>query len=317
MDKPGITLYQDNKITQSRYEFTKVEKRIIYLIINEIRNKHVTPEKGDKNLFGDLVISLSHEKLKVTSDDSNLVYASIRKLISKFYEFDDDNEWMILGIINKAKHKKKDSVWEITVDKEMVGKFVELAEQYTAYSLVVAMSLRSEHSQRLYEYCSQFRKAGGWKTSVKDLQYKMKLENKYSRYASFKKRVLDVAKKELKTMYEEGQSDLYFEYSEVKNSRSVTDLSFKIIDKKGMVEMPLTDVDYFVRTTLHTLFETKKKPKNKDFIDSVMVALRLEPELLKHCYGKLEFVKNTIPSNQQQQYMRFVIKEEYINEKDV
>jgi len=312
MAKKEITLYQDNKITQSRYEFTVIEKRIIYLIINEIRKKHVTPENGDKNLFGNLVVSLSHSQLKTASDDSNLVYASIRKLISKFYEFDEDNEWMILGIINKAKHKKKDAIWEVTVDEDMVGKFVELAEQYTAYSLMVAMSLRSEYSQRLYEYCSQFRNAGGWKTSVKDLRFKMKLDTKYSRYASFKKRVLDVAKKELKTMYQDGHSDLYFEYSETKNGRSVTDLSFKIINKKGMVEMPLTDIDYFVRTTLKTLFETKKKPKNEDFIDRVMVALRLEPELLKHCYSKLEFVKNNLPKNEHQQYMRYVINEEYL-----
>ena len=312
MANTEVTLYQDNKITQSRYEFTVIEKRIIYQIINEIRRKHITPENGDKNLFGNLVVTLTHAQLKTVSDDSTLVYASIRKLISKFYEFDDDNEWMILGIINKAKHKKKDAIWEVTVDEDMVGKFVELAKNYTAYSLMVAMSLRSEYSQRLYEYCSQFRNAGGWKTSVKDLRFKMKLDTKYSRYASFKKRVLDVAKKELKTMYQDGQSDLYFEYSETKNGRTVTDLTFKIIDKKDMVEMDLTDVDYFVRTTLKTLFEVKKKPKNKDFVDTVMVALRLEPELLKHCYGKLEFVKNNLPKNEHQQYMRYVINEEYL-----
>jgi|TARA_R110000744_G_C19367766_1_gene562096 plasmid replication initiation protein len=312
MATKDITLYQDNRITQARYEFTKIEKRIIYLIVNEIRKKYVTPEDANKNLFGNMVVSLTHSQLKVASDDSDLVYKSIRKLISKFYEFDDENEWMILGVINKAKHKKKDAVWEVTVDQDMVGKFVELAKNYTAYSLMVAMSLRSEYSQRLYEYCSQFRNAGGWKTSVRDLRFKMKLEEKYSRYASFKKRVLDVAKKELKTMYENGQSDLYFEYSETKNGRTVTDLSFKIIDKKGMVEMPLTDVDYFVRTTLKTLFEVKKKPKNGLFIDELMVTLRLEPELLKHCYGKLEWVKNSIPKSEQQRYMRFIINEEYL-----
>ncbi len=312
MKQKEITVFQDNKITQSRYEFTVIEKRIIYQIINEIRKRYVIPEDNNQDLFGDLLVNLTYSQLRAVSDDSNLVYNSIRKLKSKFYEFDDEKEWIILGIINKAKHKKKEAYWEITVDRDMVSKFVDLAKNYTSYSLIVAMSLRSEYSQRLYEYCSQFKNAGGWRTSVKDLRFKMKLESKYSRYASLKKYVLDVAKKELKKMYDEDQSDLYFEYSELKKGRSITDLSFKIIHKNHKQENDLIDLDYLVRTELHSLFQTNKKPKNKEFVNEVMVSLRLDPELLKHCKIKLEFVKNNLPKKEWQQYMRFVINQEYL-----
>ncbi|WP_299683542.1 replication initiation protein [uncultured Tenacibaculum sp.] len=309
--KNNVTIYQDNKITQSRYEFSVIEKRIIYQIINQIRKNYVL-NGTDNNLFGDLVLNLNYAMLKEVSENTDLVYKALRRLISKFYEFNNDNQWMIVSIINKAKHKKKEALWEITVDSDMVAKFVELAKNYTAYSLVVAMSLRSEHSQRLYEYCSQFKSAGGWRTTIKDLRHKMKLENKYSRYASFKKRVLDVAKNELKKMYKEGSSDLYFEYSEQKNGRSVDSLTFKIIHKENIEVTSLQDLDYIVRTDLHQIFDTYKKPKNKEFITETMSVLRLEPEHLKKMYGKIAFVKSSIPKNEWQRYLRFVIKEDVL-----
>jgi len=313
MEDQDITIYQENRITQSRYEFTVIEKRIIYQIIKEIRNKYVMDTSQDQNLFGELVLRLTHEQLKVVSDDSNLIYKSIRRLVSKFYEFDNEEEWMILGIINKAKHKKKIGHWEVTVDSDMVAKFVELAKNYTSYSLLVAMSLRSEHSQRLYEYCSQFRAAGGWRVSIKDLRFKMRLEKKYIRYASLKKRVIDVAKNELKKMFSEGQSDLYFEYSETKNGRSVESLNFKIIIRGGdEYALSLNDQMYMVRTDLEKIFDTSTKPKNKEFVNKTMSALLIDPEYLKHCFAKLAFVKTAIPKEERAQYMRFVIKEEYL-----
>lgn len=306
-----VTIYQDNKITQSRYEFTLIEKRIIYLIINEIRKKHILSDNST-DLFGDLIINLNYENFKEVSENTDLVYKSIRKLISKFYEFDDNEQWMVVNIINKAKHKKKDATWEFTIDSDMVSKFAELARNYTAYSLVVAMSLRSEHSQRMYEYCSQFRVAGGWRTSLKELRYKMKLEKKYDRYASFKLRVLEVAKKELKKMYDEGQSDLYFEYSEQKKGRTVHSLTFKIISNKMEVPATPEDIDYIVRTELFSIFETTKKEKNKEFISNILVHLRLDLDEMKRIHGKISWVKNTLPKDEWQKYLRFILKEDFI-----
>lgn len=240
-------LVQSNTITQSRYEFTKIEKRIIYRIIKEIRKKYVTGEL-QSNLFNELVLSLTFKDLQEVSENTQLVYKSVRTLKNRFYEFDNDEEWLILGIINKARHLKNKGTWEITVDKEMVAQFVELAKNYTEYSLTVAMSLRSEYSQRFYEYCSQFRSSGGFRMGLKDMKEKMKLVKKYDRYASFKKYVIDVAYKELKELYKQGQCDLYFEYSEEKNGRSVENLRFKVISKENLEsKLSLEDLLYSVR----------------------------------------------------------------------
>lgn len=307
-------LVQSNTITQARYEFTKIEKRIIYRIIKEIRKKYVT---GDlqSNLFNELVISLTFKDLQEVSENTQLVYKSVRTLKNRFYEFDSEKEWLILGIINKARHLKDKGTWEITVDRDMVGQFVELAKNYTEYSLTVAMSLRSEYSQRLYEYCSQFRSSGGFRMSLKDMKEKMKLTKKYDRYASFKKYVIDVAHKELKDLYKAGQCDLYFEFSEEKNGRTVENLRFKIISNDNPEsKLSLDDLAYFVRNNLNSIFDVDKYPKNKEFINDVMMKLIIEPEKLNHCYGKITWVKSNLPKEEWQRYMRFVIKDEYLND---
>lgn len=304
-------LVQSNTITQARYEFTKIEKRIIYRIIKEIRKQYVTGEL-QSNLFNELVVCLTFKDLQEVSENTQLVYKSIRTLKTRSYEFDNDKEWLILGIINKARHIKTKGTWEITVDREMVAQFVELAKNYTEYSLTVAMSLRSEYSQRLYEYCSQFRSSGGFRMKVQDMKEKMRLVKKYDRYAGFKKYVLDVALKELKELYKQGQCDLYFEYSEEKNGRSVETLRFKIISRESPeTKMSLEDLLYSVRNDLTSIFDIQKMPKNKEFVNKTMSELILNPEKLNHCFGKLAFVKGNLPKEEWQRYMRYVINDEY------
>ncbi len=309
----NIQIYQDNKVTQARYEFTVIEKRIIYKIIEKVRNDFVLKENGQKTLFGNLVVTLTDSDLKILSnDDKTNAYESLRRLKTKFYEFDSEDEWLILSIYNEARHTKKSGIWKITVGEEMLKKFVELAERYTSYSLVVAMSLRSEHSQRFYEYCSQFKTAGGWQISLEELRFKLKMEKKYVRYAAFKKYVLDKAKDELKKLYDKKECDLYFNYSEVKEGRKVEYLKFKIIQRKDENKLELVDYDYYVRSKLYPLFDTEKKPKNKAFVDDAMTELRKQPENLQHCYEKLLFVEKNLPREEWSRYMRFVIKDEYL-----
>ena len=93
---------------------------------------------------------------------------------------------------------------------------VALAENFTSYDLTVAISLKSAYSQRFYEYCCQFKNRTN-KTfffSVDDLKKMMMLEDKkgYDNSSNFKTKVLDVAQKELKEAYDNGQSALYFDY---------------------------------------------------------------------------------------------------------
>ena len=98
------------------------------------------------------------------------------------------------------------------VSKEVLPYYVELAQNFTSYSMTVAIALKSTFSQRFYELCCQYRNAGFFFYTVEKLREMFMLENKYKRGCDFKRRVLDDPQKELRELYNTGLCDLYFEF---------------------------------------------------------------------------------------------------------
>ena len=306
-------IYQDNLITQSRYEFGLIEKRIIYLVIEKLREDYVISQ-NPKQTTSNLTLEMNFSKLKCVSSNITLVYNTIHNMIGKTFQFNEGERTIIVPLITKFIHDRELENCYVTVDEEIVKRFIDLGKKYTAYNLTVAMSLRSEYSQRFYEYCSQFRVMGGWKTKIEDLRFKLCLEEKYDRYANLKRYVIQTAYNELKTLYQKGECNLYFEYSEQKKGRSITGLTFKIIEKESSNEtVKLEDLDYFVRVELHRLFDTENKPKNNAFVSKVMTTLRLEPEKFHLIEKKIVYTKEHIPQKEQTRYLRFIINEELLN----
>lgn len=310
MDK--IKLYQANAITQARYELTLIEKRAVYLIIREVRKRYVLNNDGQRDLFDNLIVTFNRSQLEQASSDADEMYKSLRKLRTRDIIIEDAEEWLNVGFINYSRHFKRMGRIEVQVSNKILPYLVELSREYTEYNLMVALSLSSEYSQRFYEYCSQFKTAGGFQMSIGDLRAKLKLEKKYKQYGAFKIYVLETARKELRKLYDKQQCDLYFNYSEIKEGRKVTGLKVKIIIAEKENPLSLDDITYFVRLELSKLFNVENKPKNKDFVNDVIGKLIMEPEKLKHCYQKLNFVKSNLPAEEQAKYMRFVINEEYL-----
>lgn len=311
-----VLLRQDNRITSARYDLSLIEKRVLYFILKEIRKQFVLEDNGQRDLFNDLIIRMEGSSLvkEVYKDNKKSVQKALKNLRLRSFEYDNEEEdaWFEVGFINYGKWNK--GRVEVQVSKEILPFYVELTEKYTEYSLLVAMGLKSKWSQRMYELCAQWRSAGGFQITIEDLRAMFKLEEEYKMYASLKKYVLDVAHKEIKALYDKGECDLYFNYGEKKDGRTVKNLSFKIISSSTENKITLQDLDYFVRTELHSLFETKTHPKNEAFIDKVMSALRLNPNDLERCHNKILYVKQHIPVEEHTRYLRFVLNEEFLKE---
>ncbi len=313
-------LVQDNRITSARYELSLMEKRILYILIKDIRTKY-----ADKNisttLFNDMIIKTNCKTLLKDLKETNpkKVKDAFRTLRQKSFEWQNEydeshenHEWFEVGFINYGKWQKGGNI-EFQVSKEILPFFVELTQRFTEYSLVVAMSLKSKWSQRFYEICCQWKNAGGRTITIEEIKNIFQLEEKYSRYASLKKYVIEVAHKELKELYDNNQNDVYFEYSELKEGRSVSAIRMKIIargDEQTTVEV--VDITHLVREQLYSIFEVDKKPKNKERIQKLMSKLILEtPDDLYKIYGKIEFTKNNKPREDWARYLRAIFNDEY------
>lgn len=219
MKEDKIMLAQDNKLTLSRQNFTTIEKRCLYFIIKEVRRLYVDRdlaehEKTYKDLFNDMYLPLKPGQLQLLGDEIKDVYNALRKLRNREIEIENEDVWLVTSWILQAKHNKKANMYEVQVSKDILPYLVELATQFTEYSLTVAITLKSTYSQRFYEICCMYRNKGKFFLEVEKLRYMLKIEDKksYQNIAQIKRDVLDVAQKELETVFNEGQSDLYFTY---------------------------------------------------------------------------------------------------------
>jgi plasmid replication initiation protein len=221
---------QHNLVTRAKYEYSVWEKRLIYHVINRLQHE----ENPISNLFHyELDIPIA-ELLKGESKNYHHIKNAAKSLRIRSFELEKgtvgekDYQWWECGFINYSSIESKTGILKIEVNKLVLPYLVELASNFTTYSIVVAMSLRSIYSQRFYEFCSQFKDTGFWAVSVDKLKDVLKLEGKYALYGEFKKKVIEVAKKELAELYNNGQCDVCFTYTEIKTKRNITDLHFKI-----------------------------------------------------------------------------------------
>ena len=307
-----IVIAQDNRLTSSRYELTLIEKRIFYYIVKEVRSKYNT---GQRDLFDDLILNIRVSDLskEVNQDDNR---KETRKALEKFrsrnfsYENEDKDDWLTCGFINYAHIRK--GIAEIQVSHKLMPFLVELSSQYTAYSLHVAMSLKSKWSQRMYELCQKWQGTDGFRMSVTELRKAFILEDKYNRYALLNERVLQVAKKELKELYDLGQCDVYFEFTEERNGRTVETLRFKLFRKNSMNVKTTNDLLLELIPLFQSMYETNTKPKNDSFIKKIILQLQKYPNLIEPLNKRIKEILADGVKNDTARYIRFILNEDVI-----
>lgn len=310
-----ITLAQSNALTQARYDYSTVEKRAVYFIIKEVRRQYIETNEGNKDLFNDLIVNLKTSELQKTDTALREMYLALRTLRKKDVWIEDDNKVLCVGYINYFEHKKGESCLEVQVSKKILPYMVELASQFTAYSLTVAISLKTKYSQRFYEYCSQFKKQKFFTISIGDLRHKFMIEDKYPRYALIKDRVIEPAYNELKEMYEQGQCDLYFNYSEEKVGRSVLRLNITVItreEENQKKQFNPEDYIFYINNWLGAWLQVSTRPKNKAWVESVVKELQLHPDKAPKLYKRLEKMQKEQVETNYAAYARHIIEEDFM-----
>jgi plasmid replication initiation protein len=318
MKTTDVTLAQANALTQARYNFTAIEKRAVYFIIKEVRRQFIETNTGQKDLFDDLVVRINTEDLQKTDSKLKHVYDSLRSLRKKSIYIEDNDRVLDVGYINYFEHKKRDPHLDVQVSRKILPYLVELAGQFTSYSLTVAISLKTKYAQRFYEYCSQFEHSGFFVTTQEQLRDKLMLGDAYPRWSLLQKYVIDVAQKELQKAFEAGQCNLYFTYKPEKSGRTVTQIKF-FIHSDGKTKSPddalkLDDCVYHIRTWLSMWLAADKRPKNKRWIDGVIKHIQLNPDLVPQLYQRLNKLVKEEPGRNHAALARHIIEEDFLPE---
>lgn len=318
MINKALPIAQANALTESRYNFNRIEKNALYNIIRHIRNEYVE-QSSEQTIYHDMKLEISEEILSEIADKAHRSHAKAALINLRHRDVtieDEKGNWMNTGFITMSKYDIEKKKFTVGVSAEIIPYLVGLANQYTVYSLTVAISLKSKWAQRFYELCCQYKNhlENGTPTfhkSIGQLRHMFMLEDKYPKLPDFKKYVINKAYLELKESYDKGKCDVWFEYGQTRKGEKA---EFKfIIHTKEIVEAQqkkfkeLHEMSYEINKILHSIL-----PKDAKFCDKCWNHLNLHPDKIEPLYGKLErIMKNYDKSGDRARVVRHMLDEDF------
>jgi plasmid replication initiation protein len=223
----SLSIIQPNRITNARYNFSAIEKNIIYCILEAMQK-----EMSYQQLLFDRSRKYTIDISKfMTSDNYNYVLKEAEKLVKKtiWYDWKNDKGKIndtVTAIISSATKERGTGFLTLEVPEMALPVLLYIGQGVggTILQKTIALSLKSKHSKRLYELCSRWKDKGGFNMSLDEFKKMLYVEKKYTKVSMLQKFVLDAAKKELKE-----SADVWFEYDLKKiKSRSFNWIYFSV-----------------------------------------------------------------------------------------
>lgn len=225
MQKQLVT--KDNSLIGASYNLGVVEQRLIFLAIIEAREQKTLIEAG-----GLLRVS-AQSYAKQFDVEKHTSYEAMKRAVEGLYEagfayskMDEQS-----GKMGHYKSRWVDKIGyiddlgcvELVFASDVIPLITRLEARYTEYELKQVVGLQSEYAIRLYELIIQWRSVGKTNLiSLVELREKLGLVDEYKRIEAFKRRVLDLAVKQINE-----HTDITVDYEQHKQGRVITGFTFK------------------------------------------------------------------------------------------
>ncbi|GAA4419108.1 hypothetical protein GCM10023187_53120 [Nibrella viscosa] len=191
------TNYQPNLFTESRHEFSELEKKIVVLVVNQIGHMAL---KGEIKPGFNVKFTIPYSEL--TKKHYREISEAADSLQSKrlSYRNDKTEKFLFITPFPRVESEIVDGkkVIELTMFADVVPHFAELGQRYTKYDLDIMLSLGSVYAQRFYEIVSMYHHRGQnqFRYMVDRLRHMVNYPEQHS-FADFKRNALVRAQKEL------------------------------------------------------------------------------------------------------------------------
>ena len=297
MNKQLVT--KDNSLIGASYSLGVVEQRLIFLAIIEAREQKTLIEAGG------LLRIYAQSYAKQFDVEKHTSYEAMKRAVEGLYEagfayskLDEQS-----GKIGHYKSRWVDKIGyiddlgcvELVFASDVIPLITRLEARYTEYELKQVVGLQSEYAIRLYELIIQWRSVGKTNPiSLEGLREKLGLVDEYKRIEAFKRRVLDLAVKQINE-----HTDITVDYEQYKQGRVIMGFTFKFklkikikkeleqkIDSDTLISLKMTDKQRGVfAAKLSQMRELSSYSKQGE--DYKGFAARIETELLdesKHAF---------------------------------
>jgi plasmid replication initiation protein len=212
---------QDYKLVNARYDLNLNEIKIILNAISEINI-------DDKD-FQVYKIKLRNISQELENQSLARSYTRIKKfcedLLKKpLYIPRDHGGFLVVNWFASLEYISGSAEIEYEISPKLKPYLLELKERFVQYSLKYILPLKSTYSIKIYQLLKEYEKLKERTFELEELQMLLQVPESYKiKYNDFKKKVLQIAERELKE-----HCDIYFEFEEIKKGRKVSEILFKI-----------------------------------------------------------------------------------------
>lgn len=248
---------KSNQIVQkSRYNFTVSEQRTIAYICSKIKPIEAIDRVKGTPFQLDYEFNIL-DYARVCSIEKNGKFYNEAKAILKSVA--DKSMWLILPDgsetlvrwLAKVTTNKRSGIVKIKIDEDLAPYLFDLQSKFLSYGLKNILNMKSQYSIRLYELVKSYHdmKVGQtdhrdfaekirtpqktyWTMGLEELKKLLMVENikSYQNFAEFKRKVLDVAQKEINEL-----TDITLYFEPITKGRKTVKLKFTIVSK-NMIE---------------------------------------------------------------------------------
>lgn len=277
---------QSNKLVESHYkqEYTIQEQRTILWALSEIHKEDYIYHKN-KELKEIKITAFDYAKLMGIHVKN--VYRDAKKigdaLMQKVLKIEEENEWLLVHWVSSMEYK--DGIITIDIHPKLIPYLIDLKEKFTAFKLENILYLNSSHAIKIYQILTQYKSIGERTISIDNLRSSLGIDKlkTYLSYGAIKQRILEISKKEINE-----KTDLTVSYKEIKESRKVVAIKFKITKKQTqeeqakkifkdyvkqsqnetlnhLLDICISDEDFFRQNLVIPFFEHFLKEKVKNY----------------------------------------------------
>lgn len=209
-------------IRQARYNLNITELKALSFIISKV--KPTDKELQEYTFSIADFCKVCGIKQPPCGREYKMIKDRIKGLRDKsFWITDENGNEILVGWLSKARINKGSGKITVRLDEDMQKYVLGLFENYTQYELLATLPMKSSYSFRIFEILKSYAFIGHHTFSIDELKKLLQCEQ-YSRFPDFRRKVLEIATKEINTY-----SDIQVSWEVAETiGRKVTKIKFYI-----------------------------------------------------------------------------------------
>lgn len=218
---------KSNEIIQkARYDLNITELKIFAFILSKVKPTDKAGQEYDFSIKEYCqIVGIDHKN----GGNYKQVKQTLKNLRDKsFWLVDEKGEHTTVGWLEKAKVQPKSGKFKVKLDEDIQKYVVGLFDNYTQYSLISTLPMKSSYSFRLFELLKSYAFQKEHTFDIDDLKTKLAATH-YSNFKDFRKKTIEIAVKEINEY-----TEIETSWEPIYNGRKVESIRFEIKAREGL-----------------------------------------------------------------------------------